>query len=643
MAEFRRLRSALLALLILGLGVGPALAETRLAGLRGGKVWIAVDAPGAELSVSLRPAYGWSEPVRLYAPDGRLEKELEISRERSTETKLALDAKGVHMLHLKRSYVAEVRVEGARVEVEPLMHETSVQAPGGAKVYFRVPEGTASFSVRVDNRIGLRGEDVLAVVRAPDGGTETVRKAGFSRRQLLDRLGALGLDQSGQPLSAATPDASIAELSPAGHTYTQPAAGIWSFALNGADAGVWLEGIPNRFAVTPEELFPSVEAEPVAAKVTLTDEAIVAPVLGAVGHLGPPGNPYEAKILSYGVRGDQIYLHQGPGGFDHMERLVPRPGVHSLVILRSLDAATMKLGAHDGFVRAGEWVAGVLAAAKRPWESFTLQVMNEPNLEYRKDDYLTALGGFIEGLKAANVPMDKLDLAAPALGSGESPEIVDWPWIEGVIDRYDRDVDTIVWNLYRVRDVEDTDLYAAAVAKTVKIIHDHDTDGHFQSVVIGATNRVGGFSDDALFDGAEAGVWWASVIANVANTGEVNLLDYFSTLDSGQLRAKGLFARDWRVKPQAIAQRAMGNVLGVGGVRRVTTDHPMLEGVASVTGGRIRLALVNKGWLPLKVTLPDNPGIALRQVIGPDAEATDQVLKGNEVVLAPMSVYAGGY
>lgn len=643
MAEFRRLRLALLALLVLGFGVVPAMADTRLAGLRGGKVWIAVDAPGAELAVSLRPAYGWSEPVRLYAPDGRLEKELEISRTATTEVRIALAAKGVHMLHLKRSYVAEVRVSGARVEVEPLAHETSVQAPGGAKVYFRVPEGTARFTVLVDNRIGLRGDDVLAVVRAPDGATETVRKAGFSRRQLLDRLGALGLDQSGQPLSSATPDPTIAELSPASRDYVAPAAGIWSLALTGADAGVWLDGIPNRFAATPEELFPPMEVAPVAAKVTLTDEAIGAPVLGAVGHLGPPGNSYEAKILSYGVRGDQIYLHQGPGGFDHMERLVQRPGVHSLVILRSLDAPTMKLGAHAGFVRAGEWVAGVLAAAGRPWDSVTLQVMNEPNLEYRMEEYLTALGGFIEGLKAANAPLDKLDLAAPALGSGDSPEIVDWPWIEAVIDRYDRDVDTIVWNLYRVRDVEDTDLYAAAVAKTVQIIHDHDTDGRFQDIVIGATNRVGGFSDDALFDGAEAGVWWASVIANVANTGQVKMLDYFSTLDSGPLRAKGLFARDWRVKPQAIAQRAMGGVLGVGGVRRVTTDHPMLEGVASVTGGRIRLVLVNKGWLPLKVTLPDNPGLALRQVIGPDADATDEVLKGTEAVLAPMSVYAGGY
>ena len=543
------LRLALLVSLMLGLGAVPAMAETRLAGLRGGKVWIAVDTPGAELAVSLRSAYGWAEPVRLYGPDGRLEKELQVSRGSTAETRLTLDTPGVHMLHLKRSYVAALEIDGARVEVEPLAHETSVQASGGAKVYFRVPEGTAKFTLFVDNRIGLRGADVRAVVHAPDGKTRTVEKAGFTRRQLLDRLGARGLGQSGQPLSDGVPDPSVAELKPAFVDFDAPVAGVWSLDLTGDDAGVWLDGIANRFAVSPDGLFAVGEGAAVAARVTLTDDAISAPILGSVGHLGPPENPYETKILSYGVRGDQIYLHQGPGGFDHMERLAQRQGVHSLVILRSLDAATIKLGPREGFARAAAWVAEVLHKAGRPWDSFTLQVMNEPNLEYRMEDYLTALGGFIAGLKEAGVPMDKLDLAAPALGSGESPEIVDWPWIEAVIDRYDRDVDTIVWNLYRVRDVEDTDLYAAAVAKTAKIIHDHDTDGRFQDIVIGATNRVGGFSDDAVFDGAEAGVWWASVIANVANTGEVKMLDYFSTLDAGPLRAKGLFARDWRAKP----------------------------------------------------------------------------------------------
>ncbi len=624
MAEFGRLRRALLVLLLVVLGAAPALAETRLAGLRGGKVWIAVDEPGAELVVSLRPAQGWAEPVRLYAPDGRIEAEIEASRSTVAETRVSLDVTGVHMLHLKRSYVAEVRVGGARVEIEPLAHETSIQAPGGARVYFRVPEDAAQFTVHLDNRIGPRGADVLAVVRAPDGGIGTLRKPGFDLGQ-----GADGLDPC-QPL-AAPPDADLAAFHSASRTYAKPAAGIWSLAFNGAEAGVWLEGVPNRFATAPEDVFPPSDPAPVDARITLTDVAIAAPVLGVASELGPPGNPREAEILGHGVRGDRIDLDPTPGDFD---RLAPRPGVHSLVVLRSFDA-------HAEFARAGEWVAGALDAARRPWDSFTLQVANQPEAGSRMEEYLDALGGFIAGLKAANAPMGKLDLAASAPGSGEG--ILDWPWIAGAVDRYDRDVGTIVWTLCRIRNVEDTGLYADAVAKTAKIIRDHDSDGHFQDIAIGAVARAGGLADDALFDGAEAGVWWASVIANVANTGQVKLLDAFSLQDSGPFQARGLFARDGRAKPPAIAQRAMGNVLGVGGVRRVASDHPMLEGVASVTGGRIRLALVNKGWLPLRVTLPDNPGIALRQVIGPDAETVDEVLKGNEVILAPMSVYAGGY
>lgn len=625
------------ALRVLGVAVlaamqaaAPATAET-LAGLRGAKVWLDADA-GAKLRVDLQPLYGWNEPVWLYGPDGRRAAGIEIARDHKATTEVAL-APGLNLLHLKRSYVATLNIEGARAQIEPLPFETSVRAPRGGEAVFLVPPGTRDFDFVLDNRIGLRGAAVRAVLSAPDGTRHEIAKAGFERDTLAAHFGAAS--QTGQPLSAAEA-ADVPQLVPARLHFGSPPAGVWRVALTGEDAAFWLEGIANRFARDAGSLVPPVAAPSPSVRVEIGAETIMPPVIGAASHLGPPGNEYEAKVLAYGTRGDEIYLHQWEGGFPHMERLAARGGVRSLVILREPDAKARALGPREGMAQAARWVAEVLRTAGRPWDEITLQMLNEPNLEMSLARYLDGLGGFIDGLRASGLPMRELDLAAPALGSGDSAEIVDWPWIAATLDRYGADIRTVIWNLYRVRDPLDADLYAKAVAQTAELIRRHGDRG--QRIAIGGTNRLGGFADDAVFDGVEAGVWWSAVLSQVANTGRVSRMDYFTVLDGGRLRAKGLFDRNWQPKPQALAQRAIAQVFAGGDVRRVAADHPLLGGVAS-RGQGLRLALVNTGWLPLAVRVEGaGERLRLHRVVG---EGPEQ-MTGESFVMPPQSVYAGG-
>ncbi|SDE31877.1 hypothetical protein [Rhodospira trueperi] len=627
-------------------------AETTLAGLRGGKVLILVE-PGtvADLTVTLAPVYGWAEAVTLFGPDARVLQRLDTSRTLSTTETIRLSSPGLHVLHLKRSYMAEVNVSGAKTAFQPLLYQTSLRLPHTTRTYFTVPSGTDAFTAAFNNRVGLRASDGVAEIQGPDGFRARMARDGWSHSDLTN-----GVTVDPEIATYFTPDEEPDEFVPSTQRVSDPAPGVWSVDLLGNDVAFWLEGVPNRLAIRPTDLFTLEDPAPVAVRATIGMTALRPPILGSVGHLGPPGNARERQILDHGVSADKIFLHQRgdpeTDRFSHPERLAPRADVFSLVVMRSVSDTLMGWPLAAAFEAAGKWAGTELAAVHRetgrPMDTLALQVLNEPNLgwngaRYRDlDDYLVALDAFIDGLEATDIG-ESVPLAAPALGSVSSETLIDWPWIEAVLDHQDAAIDVIVWNMYEIFELEDTNLYAEGLHRTRELIRTHDTDGQEEEIIIGATNRVGGLSDAGLFDGRIAGVWWSSVIANVANTGLAKALYYFQTLDTGPLRDKGLFRSDWSAKPQAMVMQAMGTAMRGATLRAVHTDHPMVEGVFAVNGAQRTLFLINKGWLPVSVSLDgiDLADVAVLDPVLNLADRTDAPLSGPPWVLPPQSIYQG--
>lgn len=603
-----------------------------LSGLGEGKVFFNVAQPPARVELRYRPRYGWDEPISLFGPDGRLMARHRLGHTSAGSKSLRLDrGPGIYVLLLKPSYTCDITTSSAGMVFAPHNHGPALFKPyGRRRLTFRVPDGTPQFSLAFTNVFNFKGRAARLTLFDPSGKQVAERHRPRVRRDALLKA-ATGTTfqklQKGQKGSSMTLSAPPDALRASTIRVDAPRPGFWSLDIgtlnrSGGRIGIALEGIANYLAGSARHWFeprfngPAVR---VCAGIVPLDSG-QRPVLGMVGHMGRPNGPEEALLKTFGQQADKLFVWprdliataKGPA-LRHAERYDPAHGSYSLVVLRALDQAAAPQDLCRQTARA------LLDGMGRDPDSFCLQVFNEPNLEFSFNAYFNR---FLDcaGAVKQDPATRSVHFAGPGLGSGEEADILDWKWLEKLIDQGDRYVDLISWNLYRVKDLQDTYLYTEAIEKVWTMIRRADRDGQLEPILIGATNRRGGLSADELFNGSQAALWWASTLSQVINTGKVKGIYYFNTMDhQGWGRKKGMFDRHQRPKPQAHVQRLFSQLLKSEHLYAVRSDHEFLEGVAAKHHGQMQMVLLNKGWHRLKVDLkPEGPWTVRR--LRPDGE-----------------------
>lgn len=616
------------------------------------------------LHTKLSPLYGWHEAVVLHGPDGRVSPTQPItSRKTAVHSQIELTEPGLYTLRLKRSYDAKIWCQGpAFLAIKPSRYQTFFRNNTTRKVYFNVPEKTQNFTLSCTNRIGLRGEKTYLTITAPDGEKHHVQIASFSPGGLQRKLN-LPRHNTNQELSFFSPPLLPTELLPIVKRYTHPLPGLWELEINGGELGVWLDEIPDLFfegwgGDSGENIrhinsilsFFSLN-NPVPVKASLecgysdyrrSDQLDQrcrqsqpnrprhsgqrkrskrqgqlnplgyldrTPFLGAVGNIDPVR--YHAERVEFGLQGDQIFLWP-PKSAEGDALRVPtewiqsdEPQMHSLVILRGREDWMRRNpgGEVAGFAEWGaKAVKHFIAKSKRDKNSFTVQVLSEPNLEMSVDEYCSLFSAVVNRFKQ-DPDLADVRLAGPGIGSGEEPDFIDWNWMTQFLKRQGAELDAVSWNSYKVHALQDTYLLAETVHQIKKRAQ---TLGIDPDILIGGINCMGGLAPVELFTGEEAGIWWAAALTSIINTGEVTGVWYFSLVDIG-MRKKGLVSLECNelfIKPQGHVHKLFANTLTKGPLLPLTFDHDLIDGVAvEDNGGKRHVILVNKGWLPAEVDL----------------------------------------
>lgn len=623
----RKLVPAMAALLLLAPANPAAQARdaNRLTGLREGKIFIRVDQAPAEMSVKYKSIYGWDEPILLFDPAGKLLAADRFGHDGSGSRTYNLNrGPGIYVLLLKPSYVYTVETSAAKMVFAPPsrtfgFYRTITDPP----LYFHMPpESPPDPALLFANIHKCKGRDTRLAVYDPQGALVAEHhKPGIETDECYRRLTELNLSQLEQ--SQRQEDFVIDYMPPdLGETrvaISNAAPGYWKIQFGATSpwpykAAVWLYGVPNFFAGHGKYWFePAFPARAVTATLRVGDHLDQRPFLGVVGHMGAP-NSTDAKILKgLGQSGDKLFLWQDkmmpahePFQFPHRERFDPAHAVFSLVVFRKEAERMVDQPVMTRLLNWGLWARksaeAMLTDVGRHPDTFAFQVLNEPNLNMGVAEYIRIFRACARAVKKypATAPVQ---FAGPALGSSEEQDVVDWEWIRQLLNRADDLVDVICWNNYRIKNLEDTFLFAEALEETVNIIREEDRDGQMEKIIIGATNREGGLAPDQIFNSWDAALWWASTLAQVINTGQLTGINYYNVMDEGHGRNKGLLDQAYTPKPQAFVHREFSKLLAAGNPSKVISDHPALEAVACRKADGLELILLNKGWHRLTVNL----------------------------------------
>jgi hypothetical protein len=250
--------------------------------------------------------------------------------------------------------------------------------------------------------------------------------------------------QNGRKGSDMTLAAPPPALSPSRIRIDAPRPGFWSIDTGALERsvgriGIALEGIPNYLAGSARHWFEprfTPEAVRVGAAIASLGSA-KPPVLGMVGHMGRPGGSEGAMLKKFGQQGDKLFVwprdlittRKGPA-LGHAERFDPAHGSFSLVVLRALDQAA------DPKALCRQTARALVGGIGRHPESFGLQIFNEPNLAFSFDAYLNRFLDCAEAIKQ-DPALGGVQIAGPGLGTGEEADILDWQWIDKLIQRAD--------------------------------------------------------------------------------------------------------------------------------------------------------------------------------------------------------------
>ena len=572
-----------------------------LQGLRGGDVFLDVTQENTMLTMSITPAYGWAEPISIYSPQGMLLKRFTPSWSHTSRHDVAITELGIYRIQLNRNYVCDITSNFGQLMYAPLEFETSLQHNRSFSMYFKVPPSTPEITLHLDNRRGMQGQHVTASIISPNAHDNPIvlQKEGFTPYDILNELN-ISEENWQQELSELSPDELPSAFIPASYTIAEPQSGIWRIDFSSGRIGFWVNGIPNLLASTPDQFFP-IDTADSSLQITLTRSSqVVSPFLGAVGNFGTQGQ-YGAFLTSYGVEADKLFLSGAPNTQAIIQQSSPEFSQHTLLVLRSMPKAIRSLPMPYRADKWAEWAAieirKFVDTAGIPTDHITIQPFNEPNLEMDLSDYLTYMEHFISTCNS-DPQLQNIAIGGPALGSADADTVVNWGWIEGLLKKFGDEINTVIWNCYKVSRPENTFIIEEALRKTQNLINTH---GNNQNIIIGAINRQGGLAPNNLFTGRDSGLWWAGTLLHAIQTNEMSGLYYFKSVDTG-IRAKGLFTVDGTPKTQAYVQQAVANVLSYPNVFAVQTGHPLVLALAGSNSTDGKLFVVNLSWLPITIT-----------------------------------------
>lgn len=571
-----------------------------LQGLRGGEVFFNATQQDTILTLSFTPAYGWAEPVSIYSPQGMLLKRFTPSWSGTSHLEVAIPAEGIYRILLNRNYVCDIASNHGQLLYAPLEFETSLQTDRPFSMYFEVPPSTQEVVLRLDNRRGLQGQTVKASIVSPDAQDSPIvlQKKGFTAADILRELNISGSNLQ-QELSELSPDQLPSAFIPASYTIAEPQSGIWRIDFSSGRIGFWIDGIPNLLASTSDQFFPTETAGSPLPITLARGNQVTSPFLGAVGNFGKNGK-YGSFLTSYGVEADKLFLSGAPNTQTIIQQSSPQFSKHTLLVLRSMPNSVRSLPMPYRADKWAKWAAGELHKyvdnANIPADHITIQPFNEPNLEMNLSEYLTYMEYFIS--TCDNDPkLQNIAIGGPALGSADADTVVNWEWIEALLDRFGDKIQTVIWNCYKVPRPEDTFIFEEALQKTQNLISAH---GSNQNIIIGGINRQGGLAPNTLFKGRESGLWWAGTLLHVIQSNAMTGIYYFKTVDTG-IRAKGLFTAGGGPKAQAYVQKAVANVLSYPDIFAVQTEHPLVLALAGSNSTEGKLIVVNLSWLPVTI------------------------------------------
>lgn len=600
-------------------------ADNSLGGLREGRVFIRVDQSPVTLKLKYRPIYGWDEPILVFSPDGRIMAQERFGHKRPGSTIFHLDnGRGIYVLLLKPSYVYSVETSAEKMVFSPEpdtfgLYKTISNQP----FFFHVPGNTGSFRAFFSNIHKCKGYDAAIEIFDPHFKRIVRRQRPGIKKDDCNRAltglttEELQTDQRGSDVVLSSPPP---ELLADSIEILNPEKGFWTIKV-GTTVGlpykisIWFDGIPNYLANKKKSWFlPRHPDQPVKASIQLAKTPLsFRPFLGIVGHMDKPGSETQKMLKKWGQRGDKLFLWQDKmmpeaGGFHltNKERFSPTHNVFSLVVFRKEASRLHKASLTSRLSNWGLWASKssktLLKQVGRDPETFALQILNEPNLEMAFNEYCAFFSICARTVKKCS-STSRVRFAGPGLGSGEELSLVDWSWITNLVKKHDSLLDVITWNMYRIKNLEDTFLYKEAIEKTNQILRQEDSDGQIEDIIIGATNREGGISPDRLYNTWDAAIWWASTLIQSINTGRLKGIYYYNVIDKGYGRKKGIFNALMGPKSQAYVHKLFSEILSYDEIYRVTSNHSSLEAVAAKRANRLKLIILNKGWRHLSVSV----------------------------------------
>ena len=605
-----------------------------LTGLRQGRVHIQAEGMGEHLTVQYTPIYGWNEPLLFYGPDARLLRKEFLGHRESGQLTLNLDqGPGHYVLILKPSYIWQVSLSRGKMVYQPPAEETGLRIKFNKKaLYFKVPQGTPSFDLFWVNHRSFKGSPARIQIFNPHDKLVAEQNAPKINPETL--LKNIGIQSTDKDMGAFNPESN--PVPPKKIHFESPTPGLWKViigttGINKADdVGLWFAGISSYFTQNREKIFaPDFKSQKISAKIKVSDQILPKPLLGVVGSFGPKGGKREKIMSKYGIQAEKVFLNHNieeprndnpydmktqTGSFrfaQQNKRLFSRVDQFSLVVLHRWADWMKRLSKPRWVLEWSEWanvsVEHMMQKRKMNPSQMAVQFLNEPNLEMHLSHYIQLLKS--AGSRIKNNPKtEKCQIAAPAVTTAlskydtDTHNFLSLRWIRHVLEEADDIVDVIVFNVYGVRELEDTFLYTKLVDQVSQLVTSINSDEYIEPIIIGATNRAGGLAAPILFNEWEGGLWWASVLAQVINTGKIKAIYYFNLIDKG-IRQKGLFTEKREPKNQALIQQLYNYVLTNGTLYKTESDHQGIEAITVKTKQDLTMILVNKSWLDIKATI----------------------------------------
>lgn len=538
--------------------------------------------------------------IYIQNPDGSLLKRLNLSKENTPGTEnISLTKSGDTRIDVTGYNFRTVNVslpDSIPSVFEPVKVHKSITLGSGGKLYFKVPANRA-FSFNGKYHDGISRFNLTSI---NDG------------QQLSLSLTAKDYYWEFDTLEIASAASETTwELS-------------WS---SSGKVSFWLDGIPNLFAQTPQNLFtPTLQTGTVSVSV-LSNIVGTTPAIGAaMPFTAPPRSSFDL-IKNWHLSTANHYAF--------VDALLKSPEMDLSFLktyekdlaLKNSSVILSKSGRAPVLTDADE-IAGFLQPYLKLRASQSLLVdahialADEPNLNYTDyaefESYFANVAGRIKNSSDPvinktrfAVPESSRFLEGPTLEGSEKKIGIDWA--EQLLTAHGNLIDAISWHEWMVRDLIDTGRYKTSVEAAANLAAKHENRLHKKlDLIITQTNISSGLSlssyeQDTWF----ASLWWASVVIQSSLPGQLDQLVWFKAADDGIYR-KGLvsISNDTIVKkPVSSAMTFVSENLGKW-VLENTGNHPELDLLATLSEGKDTLILLgvnkSKRLQKLSVQLPGN-------------------------------------